>query len=598
MPQVPTYESVAEQKPLPGIQQESVATPGLLGGAADSQAAAAKGLETAGTGGVAIGVYMQDKEDADKVFQVETKWKGDYLAYQADINQNRKGDFSKGVTSDTQKWWDDNAKQHLEALDNDRQRKLLIKRMSPVRLNSVESVSKFEAQQRDISLDQSAIASKVASTDLAAANADEVTVRMSVADIKKTNAFIAARKGLTDPVVLEKMNDEDITNLHKQVIQTLVKKNPNDAKGYFDLHKDEIRGSLRAEIGEFAQKATSEALGVEGAGAEWKASGPKTDKDPVNLDVMEQNLRDKYKDDTFTLKAAISNLRERSQAFNTGRKEREDKIESTVNEAVLKGASISQVRAMPEFFQMAPDKARAISTYMENISYTRSARADAEENRADRRLTKDGRELTLRLADPDELVKMTRNSLMTLLPVVGAENLTALVQRHDQLTKSADALSAARIDNDTFKSLAINAGLHPDKKGLSEEDKDRLVQLRAAVDARLLLANRTAGKPLPPDQRAKIAQQAFDDTVRLPGFFSISGYGTGTDLPVSSLTKAERDKAVVVLDTGRVRVRDIPPAFVDEAETTLRNNSRAVNQKSVAQMWLLNKTTWKPKGKE
>ena len=592
MPRVPAYESQVESRPLPGFRQESVATPALLGGAFDSIANASKGLSDAGAGLSAVAYNMQERENADRVFQAETKWKAEYLDYQADIGKNRKGEFSKGVTGDTKKWWDESAKKHLEGVDNEVQRSVLMKRMTAVRLTSINSMSDFEAKETERSLDLSAAASKVGSIDLAAASADEATVQVSVADIKKTNAFIAARKGINDPVVLAKMNDEDITKLHQQVIQTLSVKNPLAAKAYFEAHKEEIRGSLRAEIGEFAQKATAESLGVAAAGQIWAANGPASDKAAANLDKMEELAREQFKNDPFVLKATIANLRERQQAFTTGRRERQDVLESTVNEAALKGASIAQVRRMPEFFAMASDKARAIEAFMENREYTKAARADVSENKRQRELRHAGLDEALTLSDPDELVKLTRAQVVNLLPKLGDELTTQLVHRHDALTKSAEALAAARIDNNTFKALAIGAGLDPNEKGLSEDKKDRLVQLRAAVDARLSQEARAAGKPLSPEDKVKFAKQAFDDVVRVPGFWSINSYGTGTALPASALTKPERDKAFVALPGGRVRLKDIPPTFVDEAEASLLRAKRPVTQKAVAAMWLLNKDKW------
>lgn len=591
MPTVPKYEPQVAPQPLPGFRQDSVATPGLLGGAADSLANASRVLQNAGQGAAAVMYHMQEKENADAVFQAETKWKQEYVEFQADIGKNRKGDFAKGVTEDTKRWWDDAAKRHSEALGNDVQRRLLLNRMSAVRLNSFESVSKFEAAERERSLDMSAAASKVASIDLAAASGDAASVEVAIRDIEKINAFSAARKGITDPKVLETLNLDDTTKLHKQVIQTLVKKNPNAAKAYFEQYKEQIRGSERAEIGEFANKATAESLGVAAAGEIWATSGPKTDGDAANLDAMEQQARDKFKDDQFTLKATITNLRERYQAFSTSRRERQDALESAVNSALLRGASMSQVRAMPEFLQMAPEKARAIETFMENRAYTRAARADAEESRAQRRLQRQGISKALELSDPDKLVSMTRDQVLNMLPVLGAENTTMLVNRHDQLTKSAEAMNAARLDNNTFKAMVKEAGMDVNPKQDSD-DETRLFNLRRAVDARLSMEARAKGRPLTPEERVKHAQAAFDDTVRVPGFFF--GYG-GTELPASALTKTERDKAVVDTSRGSVRVKDIPPQFIDEAETALAAAQRPITRAAVAEMWLLNKNTWRKK---
>jgi hypothetical protein len=593
MPRVPVYESDIQPRALPGYRQESVATPALLGGGSESLSNLGKGLVSAGIGIGAVAYDMQERENADKVFQAETKIKADYLSFEAQIREGRQGGFSKGITQDAHKWWDEQAKKHLETLDNEVQRKLFIRRTAPLRLSSLDSVSKFEAHQMEIAHDQSWRANKVASIDLAAAHADETTVATSTAEIKRLNAYQAARKGWT-PEALKAANDEDITAMHQQVIQTLVKSNPAAAEAYFKAHKPEIRGSLRAELGDFAEKATAEALGVAAAGEIWADLGPQGDREASNLDKMEQKARDKFKNDPHVLKATIANLRERHQAFNTGRQERSYAMEATVNEAILKGATIAQVRQMPEFLRMAPEKARAIETFMENRAYTKAAREQSEETLRQTRLRHEGLDEALRLQDPDVLVKMTRAEVLAKLPVLGEFHTTNLVRMHDALTRSSEALAAARIDNNTFKAMAVNAGLNPNEKNLSEDDKDRLVRLRAAVDARLALAARQAGKPLTIEERTKVAQAAFDDVVRVPGFFSIQTYGTGKDLPASSLSPEERREAVVILPAGRVRIRDIPPLFVEQAEAALRQGNRPVTQKAVAEMWLLNRSKWRP----
>jgi len=599
MPKVPVYESQVEPRPLPGYRQESVATPALLGGAGDRLAQVSKGVLDAGIGLAAVAYNMQERENADMVFQGETKWKADYLEYQADVGKNRKGDFSKGVTTDTKKWWDESAKKHLEAMGNDVQRQVLLKRMASVRLNSMHSMSEFEAKETEHSMDMSAAASKVASIDLAAAAADEATVQVSIADIKKTNAFIAARKGITNPKTLAAQNDEDITKLHQQVIQTLAAKNPAAAKAYFDKHESEIRGSLRAEIGKFAETATAESVGDAVAAAVWSKFKPENSIDPVKSSDAEDVIRadSSVKNNPTALKAALAGFEHRVRALETQRRAESASAIARVEELVIKGVRGPTLTGSPAFTALLakdPKAANHVRMAARNEEYADIVRAEAEERRTEAQLNRAGLDAMLELSDPDVLAKKTRDELLALRSDIGTQNTIALVKAHDALTKSAEALAAARIDNNTFKALAIAADLDPNEKGMSEAKKDRLVMLRAAVDARLALAARQAGKPLAPDERVKVAQAAFDDTVRVPGFFSAFTYGMGADLPASSLTQSERDKAVVVLPAGRVRVKDIPPLFVEQSEVALKKANRPVTQKAVAEMWLLNKDQWKP----
>jgi len=590
MPRVPTYDNPqVEARPLPGFRQESVATPALLGGAFDSVAQASKGLSDVGTGLAAVAYNMQERENADKVFQAETTLKAQYLDYEASVRDTKKGAFSKGVTVETKAWWDEVGKKHVEGLDNDVQRKMFAKRMSGLRLQSLHNVSQFEAQQTEISHDASWQANKVGSIDIAAAHANEETTAAQMGELRRLNAYQGARKGW-DAATLSAVNSEDITKLHQQVIQTLAKDNPAAAQSYFEAHKNEIRGSLRAEIGNFAKTATAETVGDGVAATVWAKYRPENSVDPIKTSDAEDDIRKDpaVKNNPTALKAALAGFEHRAKALTAQRHAESVSGVARVEELVIKGVRGPALSSSPQFVALSaadPRAANAIRVSAENEDYNAAIRAE-------RKLNVEGLDKMLELSDPDVLVSKTRDEIVALRTTIGTQNTLQLVQRHDALTKSAESLAAARIDNNTFKALAIGAGLRPDEKSPSEANKDRLVQLRAAVDSRLALEARAKGKPLSPEEKVKFSQQAFDDTVRVPGFFSINSYGTGTDLPASALTRSERDKAFVILPGGRVRIKDIPPAFVSEAEGSLARARRPVTQKAVAEMWLLNKDKW------
>lgn len=600
MAKVPAYESVSEPKALPGVRVDSVATPTLLGGAYDSDVKAGQATLAAGVGLSAVAYDMAERENADAVFRAETKIKQDYLNFQNAVSTERKGEKSKGVTRETTQWWDEAGKQHMEALGNDVQRALFIKRLENVRLSSIESMSKFEATQMDHALDLSSTASKLSAIDLAASRGDEKDARLAVGTIQQTNAFIAKRKGIVDQAVIDKMNEDDITNLHKQVIQTLAKDAPEKAAAYFEKYKHEIRGSLRAEIGDFAQKATAETVGDTVAGETWQKYRPQNSTDPINVSDAEDEIRKdpRLKNNPTALNAALKGFEHRTAVLEKQRHAQSVSLVARVEDLVIKGVRGPALTRSPEFAALQsadPKAANGIRLAIKNEAYSDMARSEMEYARNERRLQQTGVDIILSLHDPDVLASKSVDEIKALRSKIGTQQTTMFLDRHAALTRSAEALAAARLDQTNFNSMATQAGIDINPKKDSPEER-RLWQLRASVDARIGLAAKTKGKPLSNEERIAEAQKAFDDTVRVPGFFSMGGTfpAIGTDLPASSLSKAEREKAVVRLPSGDVRVKDIPPLFVNDAEATLRKAGRAVTQKAVAEMWLLNKKTWKP----
>lgn len=119
-------------------------------------------------------------------------------------------------------------------------------------------------------------------------------------------------------------------------------------------------------MGEFARKATATKRAEDAADAVWQTGGPKGDREPVQLDKLEAQLREQFKSDPDTAKLAIAGVRERAQAFKDARRERDDQLEAGVNQAILDGKSPGDIRRMPQFLQLSPESARKISDFMDN----------------------------------------------------------------------------------------------------------------------------------------------------------------------------------------------------------------------------------------
>lgn len=615
MATVPVYDNQIEAKALPGFRQESVATPALLGSEADGIAAASKGLTDAGIGGAAVALHIQEKADMSAILGVETARKEAMIAADADLRKNRQGANATGATQDTKRWWDDAAKEDLAVLKTDNQRQVYVRRMAATRLSNIHSVSQFEAQQGDAVLVGSTNAAVAAAINTASANAldsatqkpDEVSIALQQEAITSALTALYTQRGANkkgpngEPSPLDVALGEAKTRLHKEVLQALP---PELARDYFIKHELEIDGSQRDSIGKAARKETADAVGRNAAKTVVAEIGY-----GAGIDTILEKLDKQFGSDTVTLKAAHAAAKELVGAFEHGEKTRMDAGMAAVNTRLLQGESWAKVKQGPEYRKLMYDSgpagvtaAQRIEEHQLGLEATRASRAASVSSRAYTEaahrqidLSRSGMNTYLDLVmNPEKLAGMTSNEVINLRTSMSDAQVQHLAQAQLQLTKSAEALSAAKLDTNTFKLVARDVGLPVDKppKDISDDDKARLERLTLAASNALKAANTAKGKAVTdPQERYDIVKKAVYDMVRVPGFFNVNGYGTGTDLAVSTLTPDEMKTAIVVLPEGRVRLMDIPPSFRARAQTEFDKAGRTLTQAQLARAWLLNKNT-------
>lgn len=238
MPRVPTPEAQVALRPLADAQVR-----------APQNNLAAVGSELSQAGDNLGGMVMRQQElrNADRLFSTEASLKDEYLKFQGQLNQ-RKGQDAWGVTNDARQWFDDNGKKYLDGLENDQQRRLFGPQLESLRQQGLQHAAQHEAQQRGVSLEQSANASIAASTNSAAAAwNDPSAIAKAKDDISKRIAVTAGFNGWT-PEVRDNAQAVAITNLHKQVLQVMADKDPVAAAAYYKANKAEIEGSQQQEI--------------------------------------------------------------------------------------------------------------------------------------------------------------------------------------------------------------------------------------------------------------------------------------------------------------------------------------------------------------
>lgn len=587
MPKVPTYDAPQEQlHPLGAPRQDSVASPDLLGAQARNTEALGKGMLAAGTGLSAIAYKMQEREDADSVFRAETALKDEYIKYEQDVRKTRQGRFAKDLTTDTEKWWDERLQEHTKGLGNGNQQRVFSERATRLRQQSVGAVSQWEAGQLEKSHDESWQASKASTIGIAAATPTPQAIDSARLEIDRLNQYQARRKGW-EPEKLAAEVIRDKTVLHAQVIQGLARTDPVAAKVYFDKFKDEIDGTKHAELGEFAEKVSANAIGETKAGEVWSTLGPKDDRTPVELDKMEEQLRKDLKGNEPALDSAIRRLRERVQAHKDSRRERDEGFESSVNKAILDGASMSQIARMPEFNRLSPESARKISEHMERQAATRAARGAAEAQRteamegiAERKRFREGAEAAFRIRDPEVLASMTRDQVVNLLPTLGREHTNHLLEKWDGFHKSPEKLTEARIDKQLFDSIALEVGLRPNEPKKDEKEKDQLVRLQNHVEVLIGTEQRAKGRQLSRDEKAKVMREALDNKVL------VDEWGRDPKKPLSVLSTDELKDAYVMVGEKQVRIASIPATDRAGIESAARRAGKTPTEQLIAEKWL------------
>lgn len=616
MPTVPIYQQQIEDKPLPGVRQDSVATPTLLGSAGDSAQNLGKGVSDAGVGIAAIGYQMQERQDMTAILQVETARKEAMVAADADMRKNRQGGNAAGVTQDVKKWWDDAAREDLAALQTDNQRDIYKRRLAATRLSNLHSASQFEAQQSDQYLGDTTKAAVTAAINTAAANAintatgkpDEVGIALQREAITTALAALAKRRGEDkkgpngEASPLEVATSEAITRMHKEVLQALP---PEQARDYFLAHEQEIDGSQRDAIGKAARKETADAVGQKAAKEEIAAAGGYG----AGIDVILERLDQRFGTDTVTLKAAHAAAKDMVAAFEHGEQTRMQKGMAAVNSRLLNGETWATVKAGPEYkdllYNQGPkgvEAAQKIEEHQLSLEATRASRAASLASRSYTEAAHRQIDLGIKgmnsyldlVMNPDKLAGMTSDQVINLRTEMSDQQVQHLAGMQVQLTKSADALAAAKLDANTFKLVTRDVGLPVDKppKDISDEDKARIEKLQMAASNALSAANKAKGRPITdPQERYDVVKKAVFDMVRVPGFFNVGGYGSGTDVPVSTLTPDEMKSAMVIVPEGRVRLADIPPEFRVRAQREYDAAGRTLTQSQLARAWLLNRNS-------
>lgn len=427
---------------------------------------------------------------------------------------------------------------------------------------------------------------KVAADAIALNPLDTRSVRQNLADIEAATYGEGKLRGMAADDIKATILDRT-SAAHKGALSALLtQQNTDAALAYYQEHKGGMSALDRAAMEEKLGKANAAKEGVAGADDIFTRLGPKADGEPVQIDVMEREAREKYGDKPETLKAVIGELRDRAQSFNAAEAERHASNTSTVFKLLDNGLSLNQVRQRPEWLALPGKEQHAIVQSLESDAYTREARAAARANRAasesQRALSEMERNdrLSLRMnagdylhdTDPQRLSKMSRAQVEALRAKYGFDATQHLLGRWDSL-QSKEGVVAATVDQQDFEHVARQMGLKPGDR--SPTEKQKLGEMQYRIENLIDIAQSRKGGALTRQEKMELMRQEMARKIEVAdGWFGGTSskpliQATPNDLKKVVVPKNERAQIVEALKTMYQRSPN-NPAFAPTEENVKR----------------------------
>jgi len=554
---VPQYggPQVIEQA-LPGARYDQVDV-------TREQRALAQGLQSAAG---ELDRY-QERQDQIAAFNAEAAVRAKWLDYDGELRRQRQGEKAQTYPDEVDTWW----KTAAETVGPDlspRARQLVSKSLRQSQLQSVANAHSYREQQLNGAAEGAYRASNSASIEEAARIGTPDAVAKALADIKQRSAAYGALKGWdADQVSQDRLTNSTV--LHDAVLTQLVRRDPKAAQAYYDEvnARGEISDAGRRQILPKLEQIGAAVDGAAAAQEVWQALGPKADFAPVQTDQMLAAIDKRFGNDPTRRNAARQALDELVQAQQTAEKERMTGNVNAVYAQLNAGMPLSKARTS-DAWQALPAHEQDRITYEQEQRLHARIRAQADEASRDlHRLQVQDHLLAIRnwddymrLQNPDLLARMTREEVMAAQRLVGREKADDLLKKWDALQKPG-GLSEARLDNDEFNVFAQRAGLNPNKKGLSEEQKGVLVEAKNAVESAIRQEQADKKRQLTAAERTAVINREFSRVVIVNRTLL-----PNKSVPLLATTPAERER-LVLPEAVRARAAGLMQELLKGAKT-------------------------------
>jgi hypothetical protein len=273
MPKVPTYSNRTVEKAalpdvrvaqMPAIPQQQMlssnASPAMFGADAARQMQVL-GIEAIRGGEQIMGIAIQEQMalNTDAVLRAETAFKDEETQYRADL-EARRGINAATAREDAAKWYDDQRRKHMEALENDAQRRAMTKIMADRRSSMMAFASAHQSREIMSAKVESLTASTNSSINsVASAGGDPMVMQQERKRITENLDEMSRMAGWTAEVRKSKELGV-MTDLHSKVLNTLIDDDPKAAKSYLERYAGlgEIDEPTRQKFENYVKKANLE----------------------------------------------------------------------------------------------------------------------------------------------------------------------------------------------------------------------------------------------------------------------------------------------------------------------------------------------------
>lgn len=602
MARVPVYDSPQVQPgALPGAGLSSAAPASAFGAVQGEQ------LQTAGDSALRLTATVdrvvaaqKEQEDADKYLLAETALKEKYTAYENEARK-RRGVNAWELTKDTEKWWDAALKENAPTFSTPRAGVLYQRAAQNMRTQSISTMSRYEEEQRVSTRIDAANASIVATTNAVAANPSTESIAKGRAEIIQRVDVIALSKGY-DADTRAALIEEKVGTLHKQVLATLVNKDPTAATAYYESHKKEIAGQDHAQIEDKL------AVGL----AKVRAPGVASVliKSGVTREQALTEVRKQFKDDPN------SDLYERevAQAYaekDAAKRERVGSLVDSVSRSFAERYRISDVSAN----DMAELKALDGSTWAglkdHFAAKTKALAGEGSGLKTDYKVYNEVYEQAGR--DPEAFAARSIMALRGKLKDSDFEELTRLQFSVRNSLRRTDASDAAREQKD-LQTMQNQLGVTYQRLGWGSKDAEKKGEFAAMVtDAIRSEESRKKAKLTDDERQLIINKMATTGEIIRPIMNRTATYAEAlregkagdftTRMTIDQVPVSEREKAAAYYSKrgvkptdenvmgwyrgrlGLIKPREIPKADLEAATAALKRRNLPVTDAAIIDLY-------------
>lgn len=330
------------------------------------------------------------------------------------------------------------------------------------------------------------------------------------------------------------------------------------AEAFYNTYKDQMKGTLyMAEANELLGKAGNAKQALAGADQIWSEMGPKGGYNAaVDIFKMRERANKLFADKPLVLKMVIEELNSKKSAFDGSQSESNAALTNSVMSIYMKTKDINKVISSPAFNALPAGVQFDITNHMENHKWVQEGRTLEEQQRRERVLELETGGVYLDYSNPDKLRNMSRAQVEALLPTLGFNRTNHLVAQWDQL-QNKDYLLTSQMDTTQFKDIATEYGYKAasNPSGASQNEKDRLGDLKARIDLLIEKEAKDTHKPVSKERKTEIMRDAMNNQAKVD---SGAWYKANPSMPLATMSEAEIKKidwsTVVVPQTERTKI--------------------------------------------